>query len=170
MGRRPLSIFGAVALAFFALSEIGQSERALQFDELVPVVPLVRGDDTTRTASTDISVLMPENAGTKEFAHQKDTKAPEGATTGAGIPLAANFPAAATSGLSFLIQPGGDVILDEIIGAAEARGTAKLISRPRVMSMTRSMRSLRLALNSLEPMKLAAADARSEPWSRVLTQ
>jgi type IV pilus assembly protein PilQ len=32
----------------------------------------------------------------------------------------------------FLIAPGGDVLLDEIIGAAEARGTAKLISRPRV--------------------------------------
>jgi hypothetical protein len=31
---------------------------------------------------TDISVLMPENVGTKDFAHKKDTKAPEGATTG----------------------------------------------------------------------------------------
>jgi type IV pilus assembly protein PilQ len=31
-----------------------------------------------------------------------------------------------------LIQPGGDVLLDEIITAAEAKGTAKLISRPRV--------------------------------------
>ena len=33
--------------------------------------------------STDVSVLMPENAGTKDFVHRKDTKAPEGATTGA---------------------------------------------------------------------------------------
>ena len=33
--------------------------------------------------STDVSVLMPENAGTKDFVHEKDTKAPEGATTGA---------------------------------------------------------------------------------------
>jgi len=32
--------------------------------------------------NTDISVLFPENVGTKDFAHQKDTKAPEGATTG----------------------------------------------------------------------------------------
>lgn len=31
----------------------------------------------------DISVLYPENVGTKDFAHEKDTKAPEGATTGA---------------------------------------------------------------------------------------
>jgi len=33
--------------------------------------------------STDISVLMPENIGTKDFVHHKDSKAPEGATTGA---------------------------------------------------------------------------------------
>ena len=34
--------------------------------------------------NTDISVLFPENQGTKDFAHEKHTKAPEGATTGAG--------------------------------------------------------------------------------------
>src|SRR5262245_36304378 len=34
--------------------------------------------------NTDISVLFPENEGTKDFAHEKHTKAPEGATTGAG--------------------------------------------------------------------------------------
>lgn len=33
---------------------------------------------------TDISVLFPENEGTKDFAHTKATKAPEGAATGAG--------------------------------------------------------------------------------------
>src|SRR5258706_2202899 len=32
--------------------------------------------------STDVSVLMPENIGTKDFIHKKDTKAPEGATAG----------------------------------------------------------------------------------------
>jgi ActD protein len=31
---------------------------------------------------TDVSVLVPENVGTKDFAHEKATKAPEGATTG----------------------------------------------------------------------------------------
>jgi type IV pilus assembly protein PilQ len=60
------------------------------------------------------------------------TPAPRATAGGNGTPLVANFPAAATSGLSFLIQTGGDIILDEIIGAAEARGTAKLISRPKV--------------------------------------
>jgi hypothetical protein len=34
--------------------------------------------------NTDISVLFPENEGSKDFAHEKDTKAPEGATAGAG--------------------------------------------------------------------------------------
>jgi type IV pilus assembly protein PilQ len=55
-------------------------------------------------------------------------------STGGGVPLIANFPAAATSGLSFLLGAGGDIILDEIITAAEARGTARIISRPRVMT------------------------------------
>lgn len=34
--------------------------------------------------NTDISVLFPENVGTKDFAHEKGTKAPEGATAGGG--------------------------------------------------------------------------------------
>jgi hypothetical protein len=34
--------------------------------------------------NTDISVLFPENVGTKDFAHEKGTKAPEGASAGAG--------------------------------------------------------------------------------------
>jgi hypothetical protein len=42
--------------------------------------------DTLKNAgfrNTDISVLFPENAGTKDFAHEKHTKAPEGAVAGA---------------------------------------------------------------------------------------
>jgi hypothetical protein len=34
--------------------------------------------------ATDISVLLPENLGTRELATEKSTKAPEGATAGAG--------------------------------------------------------------------------------------
>jgi len=33
--------------------------------------------------NTDISALFPENVGTKDFAHEKNTKAPEGAAAGA---------------------------------------------------------------------------------------
>src|SRR5712671_6423417 len=43
--------------------------------------------DALKTAefrNSDISVLFPENTGTKDFAHEKNTKAPEGSTTGAG--------------------------------------------------------------------------------------
>jgi hypothetical protein len=35
-------------------------------------------------SNRDISVLLPESAGSRDFAHEKGTKAPEGATTGAG--------------------------------------------------------------------------------------
>jgi hypothetical protein len=48
-------------------------------------VALGSGLERLKTAgfrSTDVSVLMPENIGTKDFVHKKDTKAPEGATTG----------------------------------------------------------------------------------------
>jgi hypothetical protein len=35
-------------------------------------------------AAADISVLLPENPGNREIGTEKNTKAPEGATTGAG--------------------------------------------------------------------------------------
>ncbi len=35
-------------------------------------------------SNRDISVLLTESAGSRDFAHEKGTKAPEGATTGAG--------------------------------------------------------------------------------------
>jgi hypothetical protein len=47
---------------------------------------LERGVDELKAAyfrNADISVLFPDNEGSKEFAHEKNTKAPEGATTGA---------------------------------------------------------------------------------------
>jgi Protein of unknown function (DUF3341) len=39
---------------------------------------------TSGFSNNDVSALFPENQGTKDFAHEKNTKAPEGATTGAG--------------------------------------------------------------------------------------
>src|SRR5437016_9568219 len=41
--------------------------------------------DALRSAgfrNSDVSVLLPDNVGTKDFAHEKTTKAPEGTTTG----------------------------------------------------------------------------------------
>lgn len=39
---------------------------------------------TAGFSNNDISVLLPDKAGTRDFAHEKGTKAPEGAITGAG--------------------------------------------------------------------------------------
>ena len=39
---------------------------------------------TAGFSNNDISVLFPDTQGTKDFAHEKNTKAPEGAATGAG--------------------------------------------------------------------------------------
>ncbi len=50
-------------------------------------VSVENGVDALRSAgfrNEDISALFPEGAGTKAFAYEKNTKAPEGATTGAG--------------------------------------------------------------------------------------
>jgi type IV pilus assembly protein PilQ len=55
-------------------------------------------------------------------------------SVGPAIPLSVNLPAPATSGLSFVLGQGANTLLDEIITAAEARGTAKVISRPHVMT------------------------------------
>jgi hypothetical protein len=39
---------------------------------------------TSGFSNNDISVLLPDKSGTRDFAHEKGTKAPEGAVTGAG--------------------------------------------------------------------------------------
>ena len=36
-------------------------------------------------SNNDISVLFPDKSGTRDFAHEQNTKAPEGASTGAGV-------------------------------------------------------------------------------------
>jgi type IV pilus assembly protein PilQ len=75
--------------------------------------------------------ILTGSAGSSPFTR---SPAPRVTTGGSGLPLVANFPAPATSGLAFLIEPGKNFLLDEIITLAEARGTAKLISRPRVVT------------------------------------
>jgi len=56
--------------------------------------------------SEDISVLMPENVGTKDFAHEKHTKAPEGATTGATTGAAIGGTLGLLAGIGALAIPG----------------------------------------------------------------
>src|SRR5580765_7039285 len=56
--------------------------------------------------STDISVLFPENVGTKDFAHAKGTKAPEGATAGAGTGAVVGGALGWLAGIGALAIPG----------------------------------------------------------------
>src|SRR5687768_17498093 len=56
--------------------------------------------------NTDISVLFPENVGTKDFAHEKNTKAPEGATTGAGTGVVLGGALGWLAGIGALAIPG----------------------------------------------------------------
>src|SRR5580765_8329042 len=56
--------------------------------------------------NTDISVLFPENVGTKDFAHEKGTKAPEGAATGAGTGAVVGGTVGWLAGIGALAIPG----------------------------------------------------------------
>ena len=89
--------------------------------------------DALRTAgfrNTDISVLLPENVGNNDFAHEKGTKAREGATTGgaAGMVIGgvlgwlAGIGALAIPGLGPFIAAGPIVGLLSGMGAGGAIG------------------------------------------------
>src|SRR3979411_1029511 len=75
--------------------------------------------------SEDISVLMPENVGTKDFAHEKHTKAPEGVTTGAGTGAVVGGTLGLLAGIGALAIPGlGPFIAaGPIMGALAGAGT-----------------------------------------------
>jgi hypothetical protein len=57
-------------------------------------------------SNTDISVLFPESAGTRDFGHEKNTKAPEGATTGAGTGVLVGGALGWLMGIGALAIPG----------------------------------------------------------------
>jgi len=57
-------------------------------------------------ASRDISVLMPDSAETRRFAHQEGTKAPEGAAAGAGTGILAGGALGWLAGIGSLAVPG----------------------------------------------------------------
>jgi hypothetical protein len=57
-------------------------------------------------SNNDISVLFPDKTTTKNFAHEKNTKAPEGAVTGAGAGLAVGAGLGWLMGIGALAIPG----------------------------------------------------------------
>jgi hypothetical protein len=56
--------------------------------------------------NTDISVLFPQNVGSKDFAHEKNTKAPEGAAAGAGTGAVVGGALGWLAGIGALAIPG----------------------------------------------------------------
>lgn len=61
---------------------------------------------TAGFSNNDISVLFPDRQGTRDFAHEKNTKAPEGATIGAGSGIAAGGVLGWLAGIGALAIPG----------------------------------------------------------------
>ncbi len=57
-------------------------------------------------ASNDISVLLPDKGSTRDFAHEKNTKAPEGAAAGAGTGGFAGGALGLLAGIGALAIPG----------------------------------------------------------------
>src|SRR5476651_1778661 len=83
--------------------------------------------DSLRAAnfsSNDISVLFPDKSSTKQFAHEKNTKAPEGAITGAGTGAVVGGALGWLAGIGLLAIPGiGPFIAAGPIMAALAGAT-----------------------------------------------
>jgi hypothetical protein len=71
--------------------------------------------------------LFPENVGTKDFAHKKGTKAPEGATTGAGTGVVVGGALGWLAGIGALAIPGvgpfiaAGPIMAALAGAAQEK-------------------------------------------------
>lgn len=77
----------------------------------------------------DISVLLPENIGTKDFAHEKNTKAPEGTATGASAGAIVGGALGLLAGIGALAIPGlGPFIAaGPIMGALAGLGTGGVV-------------------------------------------
>ena len=73
----------------------------------------------------DISVLLADNSGNKDFAHERHTKAPEGATTGAGAGAVIGGTLGLLAGIGALSIPGLGILIaaGPIMGALAGVGS-----------------------------------------------
>jgi hypothetical protein len=67
---------------------------------------ILRDLQTAGFSSNDISVLMADKQGTRDFAYEHNTKAPEGATTGAGTGIVLGGALGWLTGIGALAIPG----------------------------------------------------------------
>jgi hypothetical protein len=83
-------------------------------------------------SSNDISVLFPDKSTTKDFAHEKHTKAPEGAAVGGTVGLGAGAVLGLLAGIGALAIPGvgpliaAGPIMGALSGAAVGAATGGL--------------------------------------------
>jgi hypothetical protein len=92
--------------------------------------------DSLKTAgfsNTDISVLLPDTTGTRDFAHEQNTKMPEGATTGVVAGMGTGAILGWLAGIGSLAIPGvgpfiaAGPIMAALGGAAVGGATGGLI-------------------------------------------
>jgi len=87
---------------------------------------------TAGFSTNDISVLFPDKSTTKDFAHEKNTKAPEGAAIGGGVGLGAGAVIGLLAGIGALAIPGvgpliaAGPIMGALSGAAVGAATGGL--------------------------------------------
>ncbi len=79
---------------------VGLVSSTLQAERLVTAL------ENAGIATSDISVLFPDKQGTRDFAHEKNTKAPEGAVAGVGAGGAIGGTLGLLAGIGALAIPG----------------------------------------------------------------
>jgi len=75
-------------------------------DSVVDTEAILNSLQAAGVGTSDISVLLPDKGGTKDFAHEHNTKAPEGAITGAGAGGIAGGTLGLLAGVGALAIPG----------------------------------------------------------------
>lgn len=83
-----------MAKSVFCIASVGQAETIIQRLK------------ASGFSGSDISVLVADKQGTRDFAHEHHTKAPEGAATGAGTGLAIGGVLGWLAGIGTLAIPG----------------------------------------------------------------